>query len=477
MVTTFGYNKKLNKYFIHYYDMAESKVMYSILEKNADNFLKDPFQEKISYIELTDNYKELDINLLPKEISCKMTVDNTETQSVVLFTVYNTGNGLYINENLCRKFNIGNTNIKLTIKGVHCYEVRTEEIDSIEEKTEKTNPTFKAKYENAYRTQTAAKFIVYHTTNTNEFFIAASICERYGIRGIRKTTIEGITHYKVTQKDIERIEKVTAHLNPCLKAEYKAIYLKREKVEKEETSTRQSQKAFIYYNDLTNHKLYIDRKIYELAKELNIEIEGHAKIVDNKNCYSLTPTQLKLIEQASHYKGIEKNIVLEKDDTISTPVIAYQDKNSGTIYLPTKYNLVNQENHTIKRIMNKECLEITISELEQIYNQKIILVSVYLKERKKKDIIICCAKDKFYISESDIKSLTDESIGKEKIRVDGQIYYHITENDMVELKRAAKKQDIEVNFTFKSITPVNKKTQISNINIVNIEDEIKGKRH
>ena len=477
MVTTFGYNKKLNKYFIHYYDMAESKAMYTILEKNEDILLKDPFQDKISYAELTNNYKDLDVKLLPKEISCKKTADKAETQSVALFIVYNTGYGLYINENLCQRFNIGKENKAITIKGIKCYEVSTEEIDSIEKTTEKENPALKAKYESVYEVQTTARFIVYHTTNTNEFFIAASICERYGIRGIRKTTIEGITHYKVTKEDIEKIETLTANNNPCLKAEYKDIYLKREKVDKEVTTTRQSQKAFVYYNDLTNHKLYIDRKIYELAKELKIGIEGKAKIIDNKNCYSLTLTQLKQIEQASNYKGIEKNVVLEKDDTISTPVIAYQDQNSGTIYLPTKYNLVNPENHNLKRIMNKECIEMTISELEQIYNQKIILVSVYLKERKKKDIIICCAKDKFYISEADINSLTDNSIGKEKIRVDGQIYYHITESDMVEIKKAARKQDIEVNFTFKSITPVNKKHPTQNINIINIEEEVKGKRY
>lgn len=458
MVTHFGYNKKLNKYFIHYYDMAESKPMYTILEKSEDILLKDPFLDKIPYTELTNNYQELNLNLLPKEIACKKSTDKMEVQKTALFLVYNTGHGLYINSNLCQKFNIGKEDNAITIKGIKCYEVNTDEIDNIERTTENQNPALKAKYEIVYEKQSATKFTVYHTTNTNEFFIAASVCERYGIKGIRKTTIDGVTHYKVTKSDIEKIENLTENQNPCLKAEYKDIYLKREKVEKETTTAnKQSQKAFIYYNDLTNHKLYIDRKIYELAKALKIEIEGKAKIIDNKNCYSVTLTQLKQIEQTSNYKGIEKNVILEKDNTIITPIIAYQDKKTGTIYLPTKYNLVKPENHNLKTIMNKECLEMTISELEQIYNQKIIIVSIYLKERKQQKLVICSFKDKFYISQNDINSLTNKWNNKGKIKVDGQIYYNVTENDMVELKKAAKNQEIEIDFSFKHITPVEKR--------------------
>lgn len=188
---------------------------------------------------------------------------------------------------------------------------------------------------------------------------------------------------------------------------------------------------FEYYYDEQNNIIYISRKILELSRKLNIEIEGIPKIINNKNCYSIHYKDLKKIEEQANIKGIENKITnREKEKNI---VIVYHLANTNELYLTENINLSNDT----KEIMNKVCFKTTTQELEKTLNKKFVIVTVYKYNEtttpKKNELIVCNYNNVLFIEENILKSLNLQKTNKKKIRVNKVIYIEVTEDELNEV--------------------------------------------
>ena len=185
---------------------------------------------------------------------------------------------------------------------------------------------------------------------------------------------------------------------------------------------------FEYYYDEQNNIIYISRELLELSRNLNIEIEGIPKIINNKNCYSIHYKDLKKIEEQANIKGIENKITnKEKEKNV---VIVYHLANTNELYLTENINLSNDT----KEIMNKVCFKTTAKELEKTLNKKFVIVTVYKYNEtttpKKNELIVCNYNNVLFIEESILESLNLQKTNKKKIRVNKVIYIEVTEDEL-----------------------------------------------
>lgn len=240
-----------------------------------------------------------------------------EVGSVRMYEIYKTSAGLYIKEDICNEYNIGSKEDIKEIKGNKCLRVSEQEIDFIEKESTNQNSKLIPIYISVFDLQLTLSFNVYiDRSHNNTLYISRSLCKKYAIQTNSRRIFNGTIHCQVTEDDIKKIEEITKSDRVSLKRKYIEIELGKTKAEF----------LFIYYRDLKTSKSYVTRKILELAKSINIEIEGTPKIIDNKNCYSITDEQIKEIEAKSTYKGIAKlvkenyEVVIPYDDSISTIV-------------------------------------------------------------------------------------------------------------------------------------------------------------
>jgi len=149
----------------------------------------------------------------------------------------------------------------------------------------------------------------------------------------------------------------------------------------------------IPFHDIVNDIFYIDRKTYELCKSLQIEIDGFPRIIQDKNCYSITKDQLQTLSNTLGMKLESIKIILRDD-----------------------------------------------------------------KERIKKTQIlkVCKYHDAMFIRD-DLYSTYIEKAKRRKIRIDGIIYIHVVEDDLIEIIRTHKSQGIKIKIESFEIAPIKKK--------------------
>lgn len=213
-----------------------------------------------------------------------------------VYYVFNTTTGTYLQDSLCQKYNIGDKTRSKKINGIQCTRITSNDLELI--KSQEKDAEFKT--ETIFDLQLVLKFTVYVDTNHNKLYVANNICDRYNIKGIEKRIIKGSTYYNVTEGDIKMIEDMTKDEKILLKKDYVEISLADE--------MKPAEYLFIYYYDLEDKTAYVQRNILELARANGIEIEGKPKVIENKNCYSITEEQLKEIEAKTNYNGVEKII-------------------------------------------------------------------------------------------------------------------------------------------------------------------------
>ena len=238
-------------------------------------------------------------------------------ENTLTFDIYRTKDGLYAKENICLEYDIGdNQDVKQILNGT-CYKVDEKELNSLEKKLKKDKIKFEPKYKQIFETQLILSFTVYVDSNHNkDLYISNSLCMKYGVDSKKKRYINGALHCLVSNEDIEKIERITKDDNILLRKKYTVVEL-------ENTDYQMLENIFIYYYDMETKTMYVQRNIYEIAKDLNINIEGKPKIINDKNCYSITESELKDIETCIQKKGVEKIIrpkiiIKSSDDSEST---------------------------------------------------------------------------------------------------------------------------------------------------------------
>ena len=375
----------------------------------------------------------------------------------MLFHVYKTLDGLYAEEKICNIYNVGCKEDKKRINGKNVIKCSKEEIDSIEEQSYNQVIRLVPNYISSYELQLEINYIVYvDKKHNNSLYVKSDICNNYNISPLSTKTINKITYCNVTEEDLNMIEQNSQYENPILKRKYINIEFKDEK--------KPVRSLFIYYRDLTTDKLYVNRETLEKIRDLNIEIEGSPEIIDNKNCYTITENQIIEFEEKSSSHGIEKivitNIYNEKKENTNQYeiVLIYKDCNTNKLYIEKDKATRGYSNDT-KVILNKECYETSIIELENNNNRKYIIVDVYTKskdekEKKEEDysFIVCNCNDEIFIPQQVMEKFNIESEFMKKIRVNHEIYERITKESLDDLLNKYK----YIKAIYKKIVPTKK---------------------
>lgn len=352
-----------------------------------------------------------------------------------LFDVYKLPKGYYLNKEICNKLKIGNPYNRRNINNKECYQITTNDIITIEATT-----FYKAKIIPVIDMNISAKFTVYVDENDNNaLYIEKELCYRHGIKDLKQRVINNKIYYHVTPEDIDTIEKISKEKKLTLIRKYETIQLEKE------------QKEFNYFR--TNNALYITRDIYELAKKNNVEIEGKPKIISNCNCYTIKEEELINLEQKTNSKG--KRIIIREPKDLET-IVVYKDMTNNKIYIPQEY--APTQSSDIKEIMNKKCFESSEKELEKIFNKKFIIANVYLKGEKENkqeqkemlNITLCKFQEELFIPEEIIKKLNIHISSQKKIKVNGNIFHKITEEELKQVKNESSKNYL-INITKRNI--------------------------
>lgn len=334
------YNQKERIYLLNYYDLTESKTKEATLVKNEENFFLISINNNIK----SEDFLNENISLLPKIVKTKH--KNEEIEKI---TVYKSNYALFLNENICKHYNIAKNNNKRIIKGIPCLEITNKDLSELISRTKS-----EINYIFTYETKTARNYNYYEL----------------------------------------------------------------------------------------NEKLYVTRNIYELIQNSKLEIEGKPKIVDNRNCYSITKEQLNNFERRLHLRGTKINLTKEA-------TIIYHDMNNDKLYLPIKAECISS-NYVI---MNKKCQEITSLELNNISNPIIAKVYRNIKPKITKEIIVCPYEDKIYIAKDIFDEFNIIKDKNEKIKIIDTIYIKINTDDLEYIKKIAEKNNTILKLNIKKIAP------------------------
>ena len=367
----------------------------------------------------------------------------------MLFHVYKTLDGLYAEEKICNIYNVGCKNDRKIINGKNVVKCSKEEIDSIEEQSYNQLIRLVPNYISSYELQLEINFIVYVDKKHNDsLYIKNDLCEKYNINPISKRTINAITYCNITEKDLNIIELKSQYENPILKRKYVNIEFSNIK--------KPANTLFIYYHNLTTNKLYINRETLEKTRNYNIEIEGYPEIIDNKNCYTITANQMKEYEEKSSAHGIERIVLTNysnKKRDINDKyeiILIYKDCNTNKLYIDKDKATRGFSNNT-KIILNKECYETSIIELENKNNKKYIIVDVYTKnEIEEYSFIVCNCNDEIFIPQQVMEKFNIESEYLKKIRVNHEIYEKIAKEKLDDLLN----KNIFIKPVYKKIVPM-----------------------
>ena len=379
-------------------------------------------------------------------------IEELKGNNTVYFDVYKTTTGLYIERELCNNFNIGSE--EKIIKNIPCLKVSEEDINKIEKQTI-NNTTYKSNYVTIFDLQLVLSFNVYVDTNhENKLYITDTLCDKYKITPISKRIVNKLTYSHVTEEDLNKIEKLSEQEKLILKRKYVGIKL--------EDKTKAADYLFMYYLDVDDKKMYINRETLEKARKNNVEIEAIPKIIEDKNCYSITKEELKNLEEKTSTHGIERlvsknnrnNNTVTKKDNCKT-IIIYRDVITDKLYIKEEDIFSNRYSNE-KCILNNLCKEISVRELENTYNKKFIIADVYTYNKcKEYNILVCNADDKLFISNNILLNFNIYLDDARKIIINKEIYTQVNDN-IIDYLNSLNSESIKINIVNKKIIPVNK---------------------
>lgn len=304
------------------------------------------------------------------------------------------------------------------------YTVSIEEEQNVNDLEEENLSLLPEIVEYIHKEKDKENIIVYKTDYA--LFINERLCNYYKIaKNNNKRKIKGIDCLEITQKDLEELQKkYPSEIN------YISIY--------EPKNTRN----YNFYEE--KNKFYVTRNIYELILKANLDIEATPKILDNRNCYSITKNQLNCFNEKLHYHGTK--ITLNEEKTL-----IYQDKKTNKLYLPINTECI----HSDTIILNKKCQEITNNDLSTMNLTNPIIVSVYrnIVPKVTREITVCSYEDKIYINKDIIEEFKKHLKVIEKIKIGKDIYLKINADDLNYIKEEAMKRNIILRFNLRKIAP------------------------
>jgi len=273
-----------------------------------------------------------------------------------------------------------------------------------------------------------------------------------------KEQLNTIEHEEINKEEIlKKIEPVHFDINKTI-----------ERLKKEQNATKE-QLNTIEHEKINKEEILkkiepvhfdINKTIERIEKEQNATKEQlntieHEKINKEEILKKIEPVHFdinKTIERIEKEQNATKeqlnNNVSENQKETENIVIIYKDKRTNKLYAP--FQITNQQETTM--IMNKPCYEITVEDLNEIKDKKIIIASIYLIEKKEYDIIVCNNKGQLFVSKNILDDLGFYIENPHKILVNSEIYEEITEDD-VDLIKSKESDNCHINIIMKQIAP------------------------
>ncbi len=370
------------------------------------------------------------------------------SQRVIIFEVYKLLKKLYLVNDICNKFNVGDKNDEKIIKRKKCLRVTKEEIEKIESLSLNGPTYYHPKFIPLINVLLKLTINIYKDENNN-LFITKDLCKKYKIDTKDTKLINGIEYCKIYEDDINEIENIALKKKVIIKRIYNELNEDAEK------------NIFIYYHDLDTNTYYVRRDTFEKAKNKEIIIEGTPRIIDDKNCYSISEKDIEKYEKESQSIGVERIInskrynYIHKTSSFEKRII-YKDVRENNIYIPIEYADNNNNTYDKKIIMNKECYKASIKDIEAMYNKQIYIVDVYTKpkekERTKLNVIVCNNNGRLFISENILSSLNILPTTTKKIKINSTIYAEVNRETIEKIKN---NENVQAEIIEKQVVPIN----------------------
>ncbi len=360
-IKKFGYNKKLNKYFIYYYDKNNKDNEYTILDKVKNTYILN-LDDETEYEELIKRHKKLKVNDLPSTIKCNLKKETNNKE-----------NHKYL-KSIKKYINKKYTNIKNSKTNKQKSEEKNNKDIKTKNKEQKKNKKWlnidaiksyftlkkyntimnnmkKAKNTKSDSKGNTTKELKIYQTNENDFYIASTICEKLKIGNANKTqNFDGIPCYKVSKEEINNLEK---------KRNLKCKYIK---------------KTLLTYFRVfeTSEGLYMSEK---LCNDYSLGDKSNSKEIENITCLKVTKEAIEKTEKEhpnfkANYKPINSKEKTTEKEKEKIKIKIYRDKNN-TYYISEKvYNALKlEQKSTNKKIDNEYYLSISKEELDIISNK------------------------------------------------------------------------------------------------------------
>ncbi len=406
-------------------------------------------------------------------------------QDTAFYDVYKTSTGLYLPKEICDIYYVGDRDNSKEIKNRTCYKVNDQDLSDIRSKSSRQEVVMFPNIITIFDLQLTLTFtVLVDSKHNNRLYIPSTLAEKYNVNTISKRFINGLTYSEVTEKDLDTIEEASLKEKIKLKRHYQTVEL--------EDEMKPAEFLFIYYHDFDTEKAYVDRKMYELIRKNGIEIEANPKIIDDKNCYSVTNEDLKTIEDKMGYRGVEQLLKPKRKDapvirkanfpnmtiinqvidnitsfqkthtepettvpkTVEEPkqesILVYKNQKTHQLFVPVEE--VPETNQLPVQVMNKSCYETSMPELEAITNKKIIVAEYYPAAKEDLDVIICNHKGHLFISKSVLEQLGFYIEDPHRIMISGDIYEEITDDD-IDLIKEKDSDTFHINIIMKQIAP------------------------
>ena len=280
------------------------------------------------------------------------------------FYVYVSKNGnKFILEQLANLYNLTCKGIRTTFGSENYVQVNPEDIDYIVKSSKNSRkPLYKSLLDIKVNKVTQNNYALYSDQNNN-LYISTAIASKYNITNKGKEIL--IKNEKYIQVNSEDINYITQSSNNTMIPLYKKCHLHEKK------QNIVNHKYFIFYEDVENNKVFVNRDIYDLCKANGIDISGHPRIIENHNGYEISKEQLDEFMKKTGYIGKKQFIVFKNPPTMKINICEI----NGEVYIPAGLFLKHdtQNNRKILTVSGVKYISVNPADIRNMRH-------AYLKE-------------------------------------------------------------------------------------------------
>ena len=442
-------------YYIDYYVAVAFGIELSGESRIIGNreFVKVTEKEISNLMELS---KLTDNTYIPVVFKLQKTHSSKDDIETVEFEVYRKDDNYLVDYIVAVSFAVGDPSKLQKIGNRTFVEISKDELDNIIDYSNQTDTPYVPHYFNALDNKQVAKLIIYKDEN-NELYIASNAAD---VLGIKLLCLENIKpnelHSKISKEDLNRIIESGKEIGIEIQPEYVDL----EKKEKKHNHTDELVILEAYKNIETG-ELYLEDGVCAYCDIGNRE---QATYVNGKRCYKVQENELSIAANMLNATAVTKYFELEKTEIHEERKEPEEQKQTITILSAKSGFYLNQsicENNNIysnkeKIINNNNYFKINQNNIDRLRSK----YNIEYKElpQKEAQFIVCTLDDKVYVEEYIANLFKYQSIGH-KIRIEGKIYYEVTQEQVDKIVNITSTLDTKLEPMYRGIKLKSKKQE------------------